>query len=207
MTTRLRAYSDAVKWVRSAAPRPKSGRVAKRAFAGTFAAAVPLIALIGLVSPGRFGSPGANTFRSGWPLYVLLGIIALGGLYVGTHAARIRWSIARLREPFVRPFTGDPRFEGAADALATCPPALRTRFGIAWVWVPAAVTVLGGMFSFAAAYFVVDAVLARFKIGWQQPATAAASAVIAYLLFRSVARRLLTWRLAVSVHKSVTTGY
>ena len=207
MTSGRSGYGDTVTWIRAARPPRRGWRTAQRAFAATFTAALPLMALIGLLSPGRFGSPRANTFRTGWPLYVLLALLAAPLLYGLVHGARIRWFIARMREPFRRAFSGDPRFEGAADALASCNGALKTRFALAWVWGPAAVAVVAGMLCFAVAYFAVDAVLARGNVGWETPILAAANALGSMLLFRVVAQRLLTWRLAVSVHRAVTVGY
>lgn len=173
----------------------------------SIAVALPLLTLIALVSPGSFASPRSNTLRTGWPLYALLGLLAISLLYLLARARRIRWAIARAREPFVRAPEGDPRYEGAADALAACPGAMRTRFALWWIWGPAALAVLGVMCSFSAAYFLVDAILARFNVGWEHPALAGGNIVASFLLFALGSRRLATWRLAVAAHRSVTVGY
>jgi hypothetical protein len=53
----------------------------------------------------------------------------------------------------------------------------------------------------------VDAVLARFRVGWGQPLYALVFAGASVLVFATLAGRLATWRFAMSVHKEVTTGY
>ena len=203
-----RAYSDAVKWLKSARPRKfRRGAWAERAVGAAVAAAVPLLTAIALVSPASFASPASNTLRTGWPLYALLGLLAVSLLYLLTRARRIRWAIARAREPFLRAPEGHPAYEGAADALAACPAPMRTRFALWWIWVPVGITVLAVMCSFSTAYFLVDAILARFNVGWWHPVLAAANLVVSFLLFALVSRRLATWRLAVAAHRSVTVGY
>ena len=203
-----RAYRDAAKWVKSARPR-RFGRwrYAERALGATISAAVPILGLIGLASPASFASPASNTLRSGWPLYVLLAVLAASFAYLFSRLSRIRWAFARVREPFVRPPEGEQRYEGAADALAACPAALRTRFAIWWVWGPVVVALLAVTAGFSATYFLIDAILARFNVGWEHPVLAAANLVVSIVLFALVSARLATWRLAVAVHRSVTTGY
>ena len=203
-----RAYSDAVKWVRSARPR-RFSRVlwAERALGATVAVAVPLLTVIALVSPASFASPASNTLRTGWPLYALLGLLAVSIVYLLARMRRIRWALARTREPFVRAPEGDPRYEGAADALAACPGPLRTRFVVWWVWGPVGIAVLAVMCAFSASYFLVDAILARGNVGWEHPVLAGANLASSFLLFAFGAGRLATWRLAVAVHRSVTVGY
>lgn len=208
MLAARRAYVDAVKWVRSARPRRFARlRYAERAVGATVATAIPLLTLIALASPGSFGSRASNTLRTGWPLYVLLSILALSLVYLFTRRARIAWSVRRLREPFVRAPEGDPRYENAADNLAACPAPLKTRFAIQWVWGPLVIAVLGVMAGFAAAYFLIDAVLARFNVDWYHPVYAAANIVVSIVLFALASGRLITWRLALAVYRSVTVGY
>ena len=203
-----RAYRDAVRWVESARPR-RFGRwrYAERAVGATISAAVPILGLIALASPASFASPASNTLRSGWALYVLLAVLAVSLLYLLSRARRIRWAFARMREPFVRAPEGDERYEGAADALAACPAALRTRFAVWWVWGPIVIALLAVTAGFSATYFVIDAILARFNVGWEHPLLAAANLVVSFVVFAFVSARLATWRLAVAVHRSVTTGY
>ena len=208
MLAARRAYSDAVKWLKSARPR-RFGRLryAERAVGATVATAIPLLTLIALASPASFGSRASNTLRTGWPLYVLLGILAISLIYLLTRSARILWSLRRVREPFVREPHGDPRYENAADNLAACPGPLKTRFALQWVWGPLVVALLAVMAGFSGAYFLIDAVLARFNVGWAHPVLAAGNIVVSIFLFALVSGRLITWRLAVAVHRSVTVGY
>ncbi|MDQ4142278.1 MAG: hypothetical protein M3198_00790 [Actinomycetota bacterium] len=208
MLSARRAYSDSVKWVKSARPRRlRRLGFAERAVGATVAAAVPLLTLISLLSPGSFGSPASNTLRSGWPLYVLLGLLAISCIYLFGRRAHIRWSLARVREPFVRAPEGEASYENAADALAACPGPMKTRFALWWVWGPVVVAVLAVMAGFSAVYFLIDAILARFDVGWGHPVFAAANLAISFVLFALVSGRLVTWRLALAVHRSVTVGY
>ncbi len=203
-----RAYSDAVKWVKAARPRGfRRGRWAERALGASVAIAVPLLTVIALASPASFASPASNTLRTGWPLYALLGLLAVSLLYLLAHRKRIRWSLARVREPFVQAPQGDPRYEGAADALAACPGPLRVRFVVWWVWGPVAAAVVAVMCAFASAYFLVDAILARFNVGRDHPLLAGANLVLSFILFALASRRLSTWRVALAAHRSVTVGY
>lgn len=203
-----RAFSDAKKWLRAGRPRRiERNRFAWRAFGATFVAGLTVLGLISLVAPNNFGNPGSSTIGSGWPLYVIIGLIALCALYALIRREHVRWLLNRFREPFARRLDRNPGFEGAADALAECPGPYKTRFAAVYIWAPAALAVLGATFSFSAAYFVVDAVLARFAIGWEQAVYAAAFTVASVIVFALAAGRLATWRLAVSVYKEVTTGY
>ncbi len=203
-----RAYRDAVRWVKSARPRGFGRwRYAERSLGATVAAAVPILGLIGLVSPASFASPASNTLRSGWPLYVLLAVLAASFLYLFARRGRIRWAFARVREPFLRAPEGDQRYEAAADALAACPAALRTRFAVWWVWGPLVITALAVTAGFSATYFLIDAILARFNVGWEHPILSVANLVVSFVLFVLVSARMATWRLAVAVHRSVTVGY
>lgn len=166
-----------------------------------------MLTLIALLSPSSFGSPASNTLRSGWPLYVLLGILALSLAYLFGRRARIRWSLARVREPFVRAPEGQAHYENAADNLAACPGPLKTRFALQWVWGPVIVALLAVMAGFSGTYFLIDAILARFNVDWGHPVLAAGNLVLSVVLFALVSRRLATWRLATAVHRSVTVGY
>ena len=208
MLSARRAYVDAAKWVKSARPRGfRRLRFAERAVGATVATAVPVLTIISLMSPTSFGSPASNTLRSGWPLYVLLGILAVSLLYLFGRRDRIRWSLARIREPFGREPQGDARYENAADNLAACPGPLKTRFALQWVWGPVVAGLLAVMAGFSATYFLIDAILARFNVGWGHPLLAAGNLVVSIVLFALVSGRLVTWRLATAVHRSVTAGY
>ncbi len=205
---RRRAYSDAVSWVRLARPdRIDKSRFAFRSFVRSFFAGVIALGLIGLITPSRFGSPGATAFRSGWPAYVLLGLVALCTLIALVKRKNIMSLIQRLREPWQRPLTERPNYEDAADALAACSERLQSRFAVAWVWGPMVVAVIAVLFAFSSAYFLIDAILQRFVVGWETPILAAVNALVSIILWRAVAGRMSTWRFAASVYKNVSTGY
>lgn len=203
-----RSYVALKRATRAARPRRVARlRFARRALGGTFVAGLALLSLIALVAPSNFGQPGAATLRSGWPSFALGGLIAASAGFAWANRERLLWLAARLREPLVRPLEEHPSFAEAADALASCPPPLRLRWALGWVWGPIGWALAAGTLTFSSAYFVVDAVLARFRIGWAQPVYALAFAGLGVLVFAAAAGKLATWRFAMSVHKEVTTGY
>jgi hypothetical protein len=128
-------------------------------------------------------------------------------LYALLRRDLIAWFIARIADPFRRPLSEHPAFEPATDALSSCPALFQMRFLASWLLAPSALAMLAGIAGFSVAYFVVDAVLSRFDVGVGHPAFATANAWASVLLFRLAAARLSTWRLGVSVYKSVRTGY
>ncbi|HVM34948.1 MAG TPA: hypothetical protein VM784_06350 [Actinomycetota bacterium] len=204
-----RAYADATGWIRAARPRRiEAGRFAARAFWGSFAAGVLVLGAVGLVAPATFGEPGVGTAAGrGLPALVLAGVV-VAALAVGlSQGRRLIWVARRIREPFVRPLEEYESFEGAAGALAACPDALRARFAFGWVWGPAAVAVAGGTFAFSAAYFVVDAILARAQLGPGQWLMLAANFLLGAIAFRLGALRLSTWRIAASAYRDATGRY
>ena len=203
-----KAYSDAKKWLRTARPRRiERNRFAWRSFAGFGLAGLVVLGIISLLAPNNFGAPGTNTLGTGWPLMLVLGLIAGSLLYALLRRQRLTWLFIRVREPYRRPMNDHPSFDGAADALAECPAPYRTRFAINYVWIPIGLVILGATFAFSVAYFVIDAVVARFQIGWGKPLYAAVFVVLSVLMFGVAAGRLSTWRLATSVLKEVNTGY
>jgi hypothetical protein len=170
-------------------------------------AGLGLLALIGVLAPSNFGQPGAATPRSGWPFFVLLAVMAgTCGLAAGRWR-ELAWLGARLREPLARPLHEHPRFDDAADAVASCPPPLRLRWALTYVWGPILWAVVAATLAFSSAYFIVDAVLARGRVGWAQPLYAVGFAALSTLVLALSAGRLATWRFGVSVHKEVTSGY
>ena len=208
MSPRDRPYSEAVGWLRTARSRKvRRLHFAERALGATVAASLPLMCVFALLSPGSFGAPASSTFGSGWTLYVLLGLLALSLLLLFVNRQRIRWFLARAREPFVRPPAGDRAYEGGADALAACSGSQQTRFAVWWIWGPAVLGLFGVVTGMSATYFLVDAILARFDVGWGHLVLAGVNLVLAYLFFALASRRLSTWRWAVAIHKTVTTGY
>lgn len=203
-----RAYADARRWIRSGRPkRLNKGAFARRGFSRSLMAGIVVLGLIALVSPSSFGEQYANTFGLGWPLWVLLGLMGACVAFGVTRLQQIRWVLSRVGEPFRRPLDDHPSFEGATGALSACPAAYRTRFAIVYVYRPPALVVLGAFFAFCTAYFIVDALLASFGVGWLQPILAVVFALLSLITFALATTGLSTWRLATSVHKSVSTGY
>lgn len=206
--SRDRPYSDAVAWLKSArSRRVRRLAFAERALGATVAAALPLMCAIALISPGSFGAPASSTFGSGWPLYVLLGLLALSLILLFVNGKRIRWFVARAREPFVRPPSGDQAYEGGADSLAACSSTQQSRFAFWWIWGPAGLGLLGVITGMSATYFLVDAILAEMDVGWGHLVLAFVNLGLSYVFFGLAARRLSTWRWAVAIHKAVTSGY
>ncbi|HEX2295158.1 MAG TPA: hypothetical protein VHN37_07610 [Actinomycetota bacterium] len=203
-----RPYGDAVAWIRSRVPsRRVRGAIAAGFLGALLVDALLLLSSIALVSPSSFGDAGARAFGSGTRTIALGAIAGAAGLWFLSRLRNHRRVVARIREPFRHPLEDDPAFGGAAGALEAAPGALQTRFAIGWIWIPA-LAVLGALAaSLTTAYFLVDAVVARFEIGWQQPVFAAANLVVGWALLRAAAGRLAVWPLAVSVHREATTGY
>ncbi|MDQ4125620.1 MAG: hypothetical protein M3134_08480 [Actinomycetota bacterium] len=203
-----RPYNDAVAWMRSRVP-PASGRaaLANGALTAALVDGLLLMSLIGLVSPASFGLSGGRAFGNTSRTVTLVAVAAACAVWFALRLRTHRWVVAGVREPFRRALEDDPAFAGAAGALEAAPGALRTRFALGWIWLPA-LAVLGAVAtSLATAYFLVDAVIAQFEVGWQQPAFAGVNLVVAWVLLRIAAGRLAVWPLAVSVHREATTGY
>lgn len=197
-----RSYSDAVSWLTSTAPsRTRSSRLALRLVDGTLLAGILVLGAIGLLSPARFGSPGASPFKSGWPWLLLLGLV---GICAAVLVIRRRGVSTVLRDLRRRTDATQEALEQAVAALGDAP-AMQSRFAVTWVFVPGLLFVIGATFSFATAYFAVDAVLARFQVGWQQPLLGVADAAIAFLLFRASSRRLALWPLAYRIWRELNS--
>lgn len=205
---RRSAYSDAVAWVASRRPeRRERAAIATRALTACLVGALLLLCVVGLLSPARFGSQGSRAFGSGWRDLVLAGIALGCAVWAAARRRSLAWLVARAREPLGRPLEDDPAFAGASGALAATRGPLRTRFALGWIWAPAGAALAGAASCLAASYFVVDAVLARFEVGWQQPVFAAIYLALAWGAFRAAAGRLAVWPLAVSAHRAATVGY
>ncbi|HEV2756955.1 MAG TPA: hypothetical protein VG318_14405 [Actinomycetota bacterium] len=205
---RRSAYSDAVAWIESRRPdRRGRAAIATRALTASLIGALLLLCLVGMLSPARFGSQGSRAFGSGWRDLVLAAVAGGCAVWIVARRRSLTWLVARAREPFGRPLEDDPAFAGASGALAATRGPLRTRFALGWIWLPAGAAVAGAASCLAAAYFVVDAVLARFEVGWQQPIFAALYLAIGWAAFRAAAGRLAVWPLSVSAHRAATTGY
>lgn len=202
-----RAYADAVRWIRSARPPIRRVRFARTAVRASLLAGMALMSLIALADPNRFGSPGSRTLRTGWPSAVVIGVLAGCVLFALLRRREIISAVARVGEPYRRPLSELPSFDDAADALAACPGAFKTRFAVLWVWRPLALVVLGVTCAFSTAYFVVDAILARGSVGWGQVLYACVFLAASLGVFALSAPTVSTWRLAASVFKEVTSGY
>ena len=208
MLASQRAYADAIRWIRSARRRRiHPAAFARGAFTGSFVAGLVLLGVIGLLAPAGFGAPARRTLASGWPAFVLGGLVIACLIYLVARRRLLVWLAARIADPFRRPLTEDASFEGAANALAACARPFQVRFAAGWVWGPAALAVLALAFAFSSGYFVVDAVLAGFRIGWAQPVYGVAFAFLSLAVFRFAAPRLVTWRLAASAYRSATGRY
>lgn len=201
-----RAYRDLIRWMKAARPSGlRPWRLARRLFWTSILSATILVGSIGLVRPERFGS--RNT-RAGSPEWWALGLlVAAACLFVVLRRRGLVTAVDRLLEPLRRPLEELPSFEPAVNALDSCPAPLRSRFLLGWVWGPAAGLVAGAFFAASAVYFVVDAILARLVVGWQQPLLAGTNAALGLVISRLAATRLATWRLAFSVNRWVNGGY
>jgi hypothetical protein len=194
--------------MRSRVPSPSTrAGFATAALTAALVDGVLLMSCIGLVSPASFGVSGGRAFGSASRALSLAAIAAACAIWVALRIRTHRWVVARAREPFRRPLDDDPGFAGAAGALDAARAPLKTRFAVGWIWLPAVAALGAGGASLTTAYFLVDAVIARFQIAWQQPAFAAVNLAVAWALLRIAAGRLAVWPLAVSVHREATTGY
>ena len=199
-----RAYQDLIRWMKAARPRSLvPWRLARRLFGTSVLGAALVLGAIGLLAPARFGSPASRP-RGGPEWWALACLVAVGVVLLLLRRARMSSGLTRLREMFGAALEEHPSFEPAVSALDSCPAALRTRFGLGWVWGPLAAAVLGAVCAASAVYFVIDAILARFSIGWQQPLLAAVNALLSLIVFRLAAKRLSIWRLSFTVHRTVT---
>ncbi len=202
------AYSDLVKWMRSARPPGmKLWLRARRHLASSLIIGTVVLGLIGLFDPESFGAPQSDAFANGWPSTALAGLLILCAVFLATRFRRIRKATMRAAEPWFRPLYESPAWPGASGALAACSAGSRARFALAWVWGPIALVVIACTFSWSTAYFVVDAILSGGRIGWGQPLYALGFALLSLVTWRYVEVRLATWRLATSIHREATEGY
>lgn len=209
------AYSDAVKWTKLGRPRRLNrANFAGRCWQNSFVAGVTMLGIIGMMSPSTYGQTRGFSARGqvgalglGWPGLALAGMVLLGLVYAVVHREGLRWTVVRVIDPWRRPLQENPNYEGAVGALDASSDANRTRYLWRFVYKPLILAVLATFFAFSSAYFLVDATLAQFQVGWQQPVLGVANSIISALLWRSAAVGLSTYRLAASVHKTISTGY
>ena len=202
-----RSYRDAVRWLRVERPPLRRAAFARRATRAALLSGLALMGGIGLVSPASFGLVTGRTSLRDWPPVAVVCLVAACVVYGVLHRAEIRSLLERLRDPYVRPLTEHPGFNGAADALAGCPRAYRGRFALVFIYRPLAMSLGATVSALSNAYFVIDAILARGLVGWSQPAYALVFLGLSLTLFYLAAPKLSTWRVAASVHKEVTSGY
>jgi hypothetical protein len=188
-------------------PSRERAALASRTLGGLLTGGIGFLALVAMASPARFGVQGGRAFGSGWPVLVLAAVALGCAAWVFARGRRLAWLVAAAREPFRRPLEEDPAYAGLSGALAACRGPLKTRFALGWIWGPAVAGLVAAAACLSAAYFLVDAVLARFEVGWQQPVLAAADLTVAWVLLRIVAGRLAVWPLAVAGHRAATVGY
>ena len=202
-----RPYAGAVGWLKAARPAElRRTTFAGRAFKWTFAAAIAVMGAIALTSPEKFSRPGSDTLATGWPAYLVAGLAALCLVPFVAARGRLLDHVHTIREPFSGAGERTEEREQITAALVECSGLQQTRFALARIWAPAALTVLGGVFTFASAYFVIDAVISRFEVGWQQGALFAANAALALVCFALVAGRLSTLGVAAAAYRDATIG-
>jgi hypothetical protein len=199
-----RAYQDLIRWIKEARPRTLvPWRLARRLFATSSLASTVLLGAIGLFAPARFGAPASRP-RGGQEWWAVACLVGLCLVVLLLSRSSMSAGATRIRETFRGRLEEHPSFEPSVSALDSSPGALRTRFALGWVWGPMAAGVLGAIFAASAVYFVVDAILARFSIGWQQLLLAVVNAALSLIIFRIAAKRLSVWRLSFAVHRAVT---
>lgn len=199
-----RAYQDLIRWIKAARPRTLNPwRLARRLF-GTFVlGATVLLGGIGLLAPARFGYTTSRPHR-GLEWWVLAAVVGICILDLILRRAALASRAEKLRETFHGGLDRHPSFEPAVNALGSCPAALRTRFALGWVWGPLALAVTGAVGAASAVYFVVDAILARFTVGFEQALFLGVNVVLSLLILRLGAKRLSVWRLSFAVHRAVS---
>ncbi|CAN5506271.1 MAG: hypothetical protein ACR2MC_00425 [Actinomycetota bacterium] len=202
-----RSYRDAVRWIKTERPPLRRAAFARRATRTTILTGLTLMGGIGLLSPTSFRVVRGRTSLRDWPPVVVACLVLACVIYGVLRRAEILSLLERFRDPYIRPLTEHPGFDGAADALAACPRAYRARFALVFVYRPLAMGLVACVAALSTAYFVIDAVLARGLVGWSQPVYALVFLCLSVTLFYLAAPKLSTWRVAASVHKEVTTGY
>ena len=202
-----RSYRDAVRWIKVERPPLRRAAYARRATRTALLTGLAVMGGIGLLSPASFGVVRGQTSLRDWPPLVVACLTVTCVIYGLLHRAGVRSVLERLRDPYVRALAEHPGFDGAADALAACPRAYRTRFALVFVYRPLAMGLAAFVGALSTSYFVIDAVLARGLVGWTQPVYALVFLGLSLTLFYLAAPKLSTWRVAASVHKEVTTGY
>jgi hypothetical protein len=179
-----RAYRDAVRWTRDSKPHVDVPATARGMLSVAFLTGIVVLGLIGLTNPSTYEGS-----RSGWQWFALAGLVGLALLVLGFRWRRwLRPVLYRTREL--------DAVEAAADALRSCPSTFRTRYSMTWIWIPAVVGVLATILAFSSAYFLVDAVLARFSVGPEQALLGVGELLAALVIFWIIASKLWGIRFA-----------
>ena len=200
-----RTYADAVAWIKRGRPDDLDRRIALafRIFGACCATGIVGWGIGAYLSPASFGQPGAKVLSLGWPTAVYAALVVVSAIALILSRNRIRWVVARVREPYERTLSEHPSYEGAVNALASCARPLQLRFALGWTWGPMLIVIVAAVFAFSAAYLCIYAVLAGFDVGLQTYAIAAADVLAGVTLLSVAAGRLSTWRVATSVYRSV----
>jgi hypothetical protein len=197
-----------VSWLKSARPaRIDSTSFAFRCFGGSLLTGSIVLGVIGLIAPSTLGIPGARPLGNRTASLAVGAVLLVSLAILAARRAHLIWLLQRIREPYIRPLTEDPHFEPAADALAQCSDTWQSRWATAWIFLPGSLAAVGVLFAFSSAYFVIDAAATLARVGWEQPVLAGVNAVLSIVCFGLGARRLSTWRLALSVHREVGGRY
>jgi hypothetical protein len=203
MLAARRSYSDAVRWAR-ASRRHKLPHTAfaRGAFLHSLMFGILLMALLGLLSPRSFGSPGSRALGSGWGALSMVVVLVAALLHFAARRRKISrfWDLIR---GTLRGAWADEGYEGLVNALSSCPGPLRARFAFMWVWLPLVVGAIGALLAFSTGYFFIDAVLARFDVGLGQVLYVLSFALASLVLFLAIAPRLLSWRVAYAANRDV----
>lgn len=198
-----RAYADLIRWIKRARPRTFNGwRLARRLFWTCVVGATLLLGTIGLLQPARFGSRARPLQAIEW--WALAALLAIFVVALVVRRTRLQAAATRLQQTFRGGLEQHASFEPAVSALDSCPVPFRSRFALGWVWGPAALAVAGAIGAASAVYFVIDAILARGRVGPEQALLAAVNAVVSLVILRLAASRLSVWRLSYAVHRAAT---
>ena len=196
MRSGARAYADANRWMKTLSARRAARGNPWLALNVALLGGVIVVGTIGLASPSAFGDPHATPARGGWPWFAVLALVVVCAspfALSGRNAVRIARPRAELADL--------DAVEAATNALRASAAAYRTRFALTWIWLPIVGAVAGVAFSLAAAYFAVDAILARFQVGLAHPLLAIVDVALAAVAFRAAGPRLTILSAALRVHR------
>jgi hypothetical protein len=204
-----RTYADARSWTKSTRPSGFS-RVgfAIKSFGAFFLAGTVGFGLFSMASPESFGQRGARVLNLGWPSAVLVGMILVAaGVLIAHRNGLSRLAGRNLTRPYSLGAGEDRAYEAAMNAVSACPRILQVRYALAWSWGPAVAACAGAILAISAAYYAVYAILAGGQVGAEIVLFALGNIVVGFGVFLITASRLVTWRFATSVYRTVSPGY